>query len=197
MNWTSLDEMVSDIGLTAAPNDVTAVRRELRKCLAETHPDRNGGDFQSKDDEAQFNRLRMALDYVDKVTEEAKALVPITQLPAIVKAIGDMRIAPVDVRVSQLTTECKSEARTDIKSRYSLPRIGSGVFAAVCGFLVTFGQTFKDHPLLGQIADSYVTQMFLLVLAVYAGLFFALTWYAERRQEARLEWLLSEAGRRE
>lgn len=196
MAWTSTEDIKMEMQLKSSSDDFAGLKRELRLKLAELHPDKNGGAFISTEDEEQFNKVAAAYDFVNLASQESKSLVPITQLPAIIKAVREAQTAPVQSQISHLRTECREESRFNSHRRYALPRIGSGVFAAVCASLFTFSSSLAQHPVLGFIAKSNIFQYTLLALAAYAGLFFLLTWVRERKEEALIDFLMSEEGRR-
>ena len=197
MPWTDVNEVTTELGLSSDPSDLQAIRQELRRRSAELHPDRNEGKFESQEAEERFHLLIEAKDYVDSVGKDATALVPVSQIPALMRALKEASTEPVEVRVSRLRSECRDEYRSEHKRQYAFRKIGSGVFASICAFLFAFGNTLKDHPLLGSLAANQTAQVFLLVLCLYAAGFFALTWFRERAEEGNLEWLMSEEGRRE
>ena len=197
MNWTTTDEIVKELRLESTPDDFESLKRELRLRLASCHPDKTGGAFSSKDDETQFNTVAAAYEFVNQASRESRALIPVTQLPAIIKAVRDAQLAPSGPSTSQLRSECRVESRLTARSQYSFQRIGSGVFAAICVFLFTFSGSLAEHPILSPLAKNSFAQLGLLSLAGVAGLFFVMTWIGEKRQEARVEWLMSGNGRRE
>lgn len=197
MAWTSTDDIVKELKLNSSSDDFNGLKSELRLKLAELHPDKKGGSFTSSDDEEKYNKVAAAYDFVNLSSQGSKALIPITQLPAIIKAVRDAQLAPTQSQVSQLRTECREESRFDARNRHTLPRIGSGVFAAICTFLFTFSSSLSEHPLLGFIAKNMVIQMTMVVLAAYAGIFFLLTWVRERKEEGLTDFIMSENGRRE
>lgn len=196
MNWTSAEQVVRELNLSANPRDYDAIKRELRVGLASIHPDKNGGTFSNTADETRYNAISSAYEYIGRSADDSTALIPVTQLPAIIKAVRDAQVAPRQAQISTLRTECRSESRVATHDRYLLPKVGSGTFAAVCGALFTFSGSLVDHPILGAMAKTAGFQYGLLTASAYAGLFFLLTWSRERREEARVEWLMSDEGRR-
>lgn len=197
MTWTSIEQIVKDLGLDSRPDDYDGLKRELRTKLAELHPDKNGGAFSSSEDEGRYNRVSSAYEFVNLACHESTALIPVTQLPAIIKAVRDAQLAPTQLQVGQLRAECREESRLDTHNRYALPRIGSGVFAAVCASLFTFSGSLAEHPVLGILAKKMTFQLSLLGLAAYTGMFFLLTWVRERKEDALADYLMSEKARRE
>jgi len=197
MTWISTKQIIKDLGLKSKPDDYDGLKRELRTKLAEIHPDKNGGAFSSPEDEELYNRISSAYEFVNLACRESTALIPVTQLPAIIKAVKDAQLAPTEHQVGQLRAECWEESRLDTHNRYALPRIGSGVFAAICASLFTFSGSLAKHPVLGSLAQNMTVQVLLLVMAAYAGIFFLMTWVRERKEEELIDYLMSETARRE
>jgi len=196
MKWKTPEEVVRELQLDSAPQDTEALKREIRLRLASIHPDKNGGEFSDPEDEEMYNKVAAAYEFVSQISSDSQALVPITQLPAIIRAVRDAQLAPTQTQISTLRTECRTESRAISHDRYILPKVGSGTFAAICAFLFTFSGSLAEHPLIGPIAESSVAQISLLFAALFAGMFFVMTWIRERRDESRIEWLMSEGGRR-
>lgn len=197
MTWISTKQIIEDLGLKSKPDDYDGLKRELRTKLAEIHPDKNGGAFSSLEDEELYNQISSAYEFVNLTCRESTALIPVTQLPAIIKAVKDAQLAPTEHQVGQLRAECREESRLDTHNRYALPRIGSGVFAAICASLFTFSGSLAKHPVLGSLAQNMTVQVLLLVMAAYAGIFFLMTWIRERKEEELIDYLMSETARRE
>ncbi len=195
MAWTSIEQIAADLDLSSKPDDYDGLKNELRVKLAELHPDKDGGAFSSPEEEARYNEVSSAYEFVKLACRESTALVPVTQLPAIIKAVRDAQVEPIELQVGRLRAEYREERRLDAHSRYALPRIGSGVFAAICTSLFTFSGALAEHPVLGAIAQNMAFQISLLVLAASAGMFFLLTRVRERRETALADYLMSEGAR--
>jgi len=196
MNWTATEDIVRDLKLEASPRDYDALKRELRTRLATLHPDKNGGVFPDKGIEEMYNSVSSAYEFVTHASDDSRALIPVSQLPAIIKAVREAQVAPAQLQISALRAEFRIESRMGTHDRYIFPKIGSGVFAAVCAFLFTFSGSLAGHPILGPLSKNSEMQYGLLAAASLAGIFFVLTWVRERKQEAKEEWLISEQGRR-
>lgn len=191
-NWTSIADVAREFGLQEYDNDAPALRDKLRRVMSSVHPDKNGGSFKSDQDKTLFMRTRDALDYIERQSQSGLDLIPLSQLPAIVSAVSQALNARPTMDSQALQSSYMADAKARISRYFALPKIGSGVFAAVTGFLVAFPDKFEKHPILGSILDKQTTQLMLLVLVAYSGFFFMLAWYGERRTEARAEYLMSE-----
>lgn len=192
--WTSLEQVVADFGIAPNLSDYESVRSELRKITAALHPDKNGGSFASESDKARFLRAQSAIEFLDAVGNPASAMIPVAQLPAIVSAVAQALTVRPQSDVQSLHSAFLSEARSRISRHFLLPKIGSGVFAAITGFLVAFPDKFEKHPYLGPLLQERTTQLFILTLLMYSVVGFAFTWYRERVAESRAEYLMSESA---
>lgn len=194
MAWRSTQEIVDRFGLEAAPNDFESLNRELRQRLTDLHPDKTGGHFETEDHKLEYDDVRTARDFVTTLENSTQNVVAIEQLPALLNALQAAQANQPKGQDRELRAEVRDENRRELHSRYTAPRVGSGVLAAITGALFTFSGSLTDHPILGNLADNYQIQLVLLTLSGYSALFFGLTWYFEQRAEARVDFLLSEHG---
>lgn len=194
MDWNSIDDIIKELKLNSSSDDFEGLKRELRAIMVKLHPDKTEGSFTSKNNEQRYIKASSALEYISGLSKDSQALVPVTALPAIIKAIHEVQLTPVQTQISQLRTEAREENRINVRSSITLPRIGSGVLASICAGLFTFSSSLERHPILS-ILDNFASQLVLLSFAIYAGVFFILTWVMERRQEELVGYLISEDGR--
>ncbi|WBA13406.1 hypothetical protein [Salinivibrio kushneri] len=194
MAWRSTQDIIDRFSLDAEPDDFESLDRELRHRVSQLHPDKNGGQFESNDDRLEFDEVKAARDFVNTLMNTSRDVVAIEQLPAILNALQLAQSNQPNGQDRHLRTEVRNENRQDLHSRYTAPRVGSGVFAAITGALFTFSGSLADHPVLGALESSYEVQLGLLALSGYSAIFFGLTWYFEQRAEAKVDFLLSEQG---
>lgn len=190
--WKSVDEMVSDLKLKTTAQDQDGVRAELRREMADLHPDRNGGHFSSAENETRYHRLTDGLSFVD--SQLSTALVPLRDLPAILAAMRQSLQPTTQEAIVAARTEYRVVALGEAHTRYALPRLGSGVFAGICAALLTFSGSLKDNPVFGELFASHTARMMLGMGFLYSGIFFIMTWLLEQREAAQAEWLATEAG---
>jgi hypothetical protein len=195
--WFSTSNIAEEFGLTAYAKEPEALRNELRKIVSELHPDKNAGNFKTDADKEKFLRAKEALEFLDAEIQNSGALIPIAQLPAVIKAVSEALAVRPSVDTNSLHSTMLAETRSHLSRRFAVPKIGSGVFAAISGFLVTFSDKFEKNAILGPFLNDRVGQMFLLTLMAYSGLFFLMMWYREKRAEARAEYLMSESALRD
>jgi hypothetical protein len=191
-DWASIADLAREFGLEEYETDVPALRESLKKVMSDLHPDKNGGSFDSGRDKALFIRTKAALDYLELQSKSGLALVSLSQLPAIVLAVSQALTARPAMDSQTIESNYMADAKARISSRLILPKIGSGVFAAITGFLVAFPDKFEKHLILGPILAERTTQEALLLSMFLGGALFVLAWVRERQAEAQAEYLLSE-----
>jgi hypothetical protein len=190
-SWTSVDELVRDLGISADPNDPEAVRTAVRRLLTDEHPDRTGGAFSSAEKQERYHQLNAALAYLDE--RASQQLVRISDVTALVKAV-QQAIQPVTERDVKVRTEFQTIVRSDARSRYAASRIGSGVFAAVCAGIITFSGYLKDNPLFAPLLMSPKIYELLFMLLGISSVLFLASWMLEHRDANFAEWLSSQVG---
>lgn len=188
--WQSLDDLVAEFGLDADPQDVNAVRDELRRELARNHPDREGGAFSSSAAEARFRRLAAAVEFCDRA--QTTAVVRVAELPHIAKVLREIG----ELSPQQRRTELRRSAREESRHRVLLPRLGSGAAAGICAALIAFSGQLKEDPVFGPLFESKSSRSILLFVFFVAALMFLRTWWVEQRLARRVEWLTTDDGRR-
>jgi hypothetical protein len=195
-NWSSLSEINSTLGLGVDLPSLDSVRDALRQEIARVHPDRNGGSFTSNAEATRFHDLNAALEFCNR--PPSTALVPIQDIPALVAAVRQALAPEATVATSaQQRAEHREVGRREVHEQVLLPRIGSGIFSGVCGALLTFAGELKDNVILGPMLATPDARAFLAMMFFGSGILFIWTWWSEQRQNARLEWLATDEGRRE
>lgn len=190
MNWISPTEVVSELNLHPDGDSPEEILHCLRKELAALHPDKTAGKFASPADEERWHKLTSAKEYIESIARGQLAMIPIAELPALIKSLREATQESIAIRSSRLV----AESRANIRQRTFFPKLTSGVFATICGFLVATSGSLKDHPLFGHFLSHTYTQITLLILMFYAAVFFLMFWMREGRAERYLEWLLTSEG---
>ena len=132
--------------------------------MSAVHPDKSGGSFDSDQDKALFMRTKTALDYLELQSQSSLALIPLSQMPAIVNAVS-LALAARPVLDSQaLESKYVADAKARISERFVPRKIGSGAFAAITAFLVAFPDKFEKHLILGPILGGEMAQIALLTI---------------------------------
>lgn len=199
MTWNSPEQIATFFNIKDNDDkDLNSLRFSLTKKMASIHPDSNGGTFSDNETEQLWHELQSAKDFIEKSIADSKSessknhMIPIDQVKELLGTFNQLGLQPVTTTISSL----KAEARDDARSRGFIPRIGSGAFAAICTFLFAFPNSMKDNPIIGKWLENPMFQLILLVLILYSGVFFLMTWTRERRQAERVEFLSTEEGLR-
>lgn len=247
MKFQSINQIKEEFNIKG--ENISEIRKQLLEILKQIHPDNNNGKFKSESDQGRFTLLTEALEFL-KNENYSEALVSTDKNTDILNFTkNELTLAEKEERINQKKEECRNVNREYQKSRYFLPRLGSGFFSGFCALLIAFAEQLKTHPLFSQILgwgklgrfgfyrdeyrvkdhsyESYVELMMnntperaeflnqykqysdslvasrldlllliLLILFIYSGLLFILTWIRERKDQAKSEWLLSEEGLR-
>ena len=144
--WKSTSELANELGLRV-DLDRGGLLDEIRGQMVALHPDRNGGEFTTAEAAARFRRLAEAQEFLK--TNSPTALVPMGELTAFVKTLMQSAERQLSHSRVQVRAEFREIARAEIRHGMVFPRIGSGVFAVACGFLLTVADKLKDFPILG------------------------------------------------
>jgi hypothetical protein len=192
--WNSAEEITSRFRLAAPSGDLPGVLAELKRRMVEAHPDRNGGEFPTLDHKAEFIDLQSGIEYVEQLSRSQNALVPVTQVTALVEAMTQA-LARRE-RMPDLTSETHlkliQDVRSSLRGAYFGPKITSGVALAISSGLFVFMGSLKDHPILGNLVREPSFGNLLITAWLASGGLFLLLWYRERQSESRADYLLSD-----
>src|SRR5215213_9117713 len=192
--WTSVEEIVQRFRLAVSSSDLPGVLDELKRKLVEAHPDRNGGDFPSPELKARFIDLQSSIEYVEQKSKVQNALVPMSQVSALVEAVTQaiVRREQAPTSPAQSYIQIVEEVRTRLRRAYLGPKISSGVALAVSSAVFAFMGSLKDHPILGNYVASQTFVNLLLFTWIASGFLFVFLWFREGQVEAQAEHLLSD-----
>src|SRR5262245_11907316 len=119
--WHTIADVAKHFGLDAHVTQET-LRDELKRRLAQLHPDRNGGEFRSSSEKAEYLQLQSALTFVDDFAQTSTAMVPISQLPAVIEAVTRAltltQTSPVSTE--QIRTTAIQDSRDRISEKFFL-----------------------------------------------------------------------------
>jgi hypothetical protein len=162
------------------------------------------------DERERIVRLSTALAEVE-MASDGGALVPVESVAPLVSAIvdalgGPSRGAPPESSLAQRRQTIRDEAAQEARSRYRLSRVGSGTVAAVTSALWLLPQlvlAFGGEAAVAALQASLLAPLFALELfdpvafglALYAWLFFGMTWLMEQNDLRRIDWVTTDAAR--
>lgn len=197
MVWQSTEEIVTALKIDCDPNDRRGIRSAIRKRMAIIHPDRTAGSFTSPETQEEWQQFLDALEFLDSSEDSPLALIPAENLPTLVEALTRSLAPPREGSLPAARGEFRAAGRSRISRHYRGPRVGSAVFAAICGGLFTGAPLLVEHPAFRFFVGppiSALTVPLLLVLFLVSGTLFLLTWVSDNRDTKRLEALASDRG---
>ena len=190
--FESLDEILKKANQIGYPTVLSSLKEER----SNLHPDKNGGLFLSETVEQRYHFLDTAISEIELKTEQNKQLISIDQLPALVESISKSIALQNKPNSLEIEKNYKESFRSDLSRKYKGAKVGSGIFAAITGFLFTQSQSLIDHPLVGVFFKSTFGNEVLAVIFLSSILLFVITWLKERREESLSNYLLSEEALR-
>jgi len=165
------------------------------------------------DERERIVRLSTAMAEMAEVemASDGGALVPVESVAPLVSAIvdalgGPSRGASPESSLARRRETIRDEAAQEARSRYRLSRVGSGTVAAVTSTLWLLPQlvlAFGGEAAVAALQASLLAPLFSLELfdpiafgiALYAWLFFGMTWLMEQNDLRRIDWITTDAAR--
>lgn len=188
MSWNSLAHMVRDLGLNSDPENIQELKSEIKKHIAENHPDRSGGTFKSKKEEEQYHRLSDAFDYCEK---SGKMLIPLEATTALVrKVVESMALVnqePIEKRIRKASKELQNK----FNEKYKVPKISLGAISAALGYVFFFPQTITEHPYLSVLVEDYTFFIYWYFSVISLVPFWIITLTREKSGKNQIKLLLS------
>ena len=210
MSEDRLESAAKSLGMSPVPESVEVLRKEIRTELSDLHPDRNDGDFSDGEASERFAKLSSVLAELDS-DGAATALVPVAtvapMVSAIIDALGQVgQFHPHGASSATQRQALRLEARDEARHRFRLSRLGSGFIATfVSGLWVlpTVTAAWGNDNVSAAIEASIVAPLFAYSLfepitfsiALYAWMFFALTWFMEQNDLTRIDWITTDECR--
>jgi len=204
-----VESMAESLGIEPVPEDLDSLRKQIRWEIGQLHPDRNQGEFVDEASRDRFQELSNALVALD--SDAGTSLVPLSSVAPMVSAIIEALhpAAGSDSRetIARRRREAiRDEAREEARQRFRLSRIGSGTLAAVVtglgllpGFVEATGsgsaRAALDALFVAPLFESSLFEPVSFGVALYAWLFFGLTWFMEQNDLERIDRVLTEAFR--
>jgi len=206
MIWETLEDIKDHFNISESePREILKILKKQRENL---HPDKNGGNFNDQKHRTQYDRVNSAIEFLEgskntqlSIKEVQDLVNPITEMmksnQEIVKAFTDL-MKGENKSIKQDPQFIKTSMRDDIKSNYTLPKVGSATFATVFTVILTFSKNISEHPVLGKWFGHYlettvgfITLLYLLSICI---VLFSMAWLDERRLINYAEYLTTEEG---
>lgn len=195
MKWNSLKDIINHFNLEVDETNVSDIRSALVQLLANSHPDKSGGGFSTEEQKERYNNIQSAIENLNILSSQQNALVSVNQITEIIRAVTDAIAPKKEDQKSNIEFKIKNELKREIKSNYNPIKIGSGTIVGVCTGLITFSKTLSENPILATLLKvPYINSILLSILFISAT-WFVFTWFREKRDEQRKEWLFSEDGK--
>ncbi len=205
-----LEAAAKSLGMSSTPESMEVLRKEIRTELGGLHPDRNDGDFTDSEASERFAQLSRVLAELDS-DGAATALVPVAtvapMVSAIIGALGQVgQLQPQGASPAEQHQAIRLEARDEARHRFRLSRLGSGfiaTFVSALWVLPTVTAVWGNDNVSAAIEGSIVAPLFAYSLfepitfsiALYAWIFFALTWFMEQNDLTRIDWITTDECR--
>ena len=210
MSEDRVEAVAKSLGVSPVPSSAESLRREIRSELSVLHPDRNEGDFADGEARERFAELSHALAELDS-DGAMTALVPVAtvapMVSAVIEALGQVgQLHGQGASPAAQRQTIRLEARDEAQHRFRLSRLGSGFVAAfVSGLwmLPTVTAAWGNDSVSSAIEASIVAPLFSFYLfepitfsiALYAWMFFVLTWFMEQNDLSRIDWITTDECR--
>lgn len=188
MSWNSLAHMVRDLGLSSDPENIQELKVEIKKNIAEIHPDRSGGNFKSEKNETQYHRLSDALDYCEN---HDKMLIPLEATTALVQKVAESMALVNQEPIEKRITKASKELQNKFNEKYKVPKISLGVISAALGYAFFFPQTITEHPYLSLLVENYTFFIYWCFSVSFLVSFWIITLVREKSGKNQIKSLLS------
>ena len=164
--FNSIQEIKKEFNIKEDNTD--KIRKILINKLAKTHPDKNKGEFISKESQNIYYKLNEAIEFMDMQKETG--LMNVDQITDLVKTIYTLvNKKNEDQKYIKDLDQKIIEKNKLITKKSFLPKIGLSSITAVISFLWLFPKQISEHPILGglvKINDFLFTTVWLIVLFV-------------------------------
>lgn len=188
----NIDEIIAEFTLSAPKNNLEALKNELTLKRNNIHPDKTCGAFQSEEQKLEYHRLDEAINFVDKQLSNQLAVVPVSQLPDIIRE-AIKALQPIS-QISQAESAIKTSFSRQISSRTKIPRISSATIGAISALVLVLWSNIQTNPAISFLAGSEVARIIWIILFFIMCVAYIWTWLYEQRSHGYVDYLLSESG---
>lgn len=189
-SYSSISQILADFSIEEESPE--SIRAKLRSMQSSIHPDRCGGNFASKEDEALFHKMSEAIQFLDHKTE-SDALVPISAVTDLTNAVAELVKSQRSDTPYSLSEQIKGNIES-YQSRFKLPKIALSAITIALSAVWLFPNTIKEHPILGDwfdISDPFFKLVWFFILC-FTVLYWILSWVKEEKQKSFQESLKTE-----
>ncbi|HEY9008778.1 MAG TPA: hypothetical protein VIM75_21720 [Ohtaekwangia sp.] len=195
MTFRTIEQVTQEFQIESSDKD--EIRKELIKKMAEAHPDRTSGSFATKTQEIQYQRLSLAIEFMDNNQNTTNSLIKIDDLKDLIRLIRDEdgdKPSVIEKYESNLK-KTFSLYREKSLSKYKFPKISLTAVTAVATFLWTFPGLIAEHPILSKWIDPtnpYLSIVWLQLI-ITTGAFWLFTWWKDEREKRFQDLITNEA----
>lgn len=172
--FTSVDQIKDRFNLHQITN-VVELRQELRRLLAEIHPDKSGGNFESIEKQELYFEISGAIDYLDGVLTSSNTLIPINDLKNLITLLrSEEKVNSPFETAEQEFSKSLNRSMLSIGPKFIVPKITVSAIAAAITAIWLFPSIVTTHPVLNKYVDVNANVFSLLWL--YSLLFALTSW---------------------
>ena len=143
MSWTSVRELLNDLGIDKEPLDLKGIEHEIRARLGRVHPDATGGVAETRQQNEEFLRLRDALIFV-KAARDHLSAPAVRPSSAETSTVQQTRLT---LSLEQETEAVEKRVSNSVKKAYAIPRLTSLALWTIASAVLAFSQALDRHPL--------------------------------------------------
>ncbi len=195
MKYNSLKDIINHFNLDVNETNASNVRYALVQLLAKLQPEKSGDSFSTEEQKQRYNDIQCAIEDLNILGSQQNAFVSINQVTDIIKAITNAITPGKENEQLNIKLQLKNELQSKINSYYKPIIIGSGTIAGVCIGFIIFSKRLSElsffTPLLGFLHFNSI----ILYILFISSTWFLFTWFKEKKDEQRKEWLFSEDGK--
>jgi hypothetical protein len=189
--WHTISEVVAHFSLSADPSDRDAVIAELRRRLADRHPDLTGGAFSSADDEEAFHEISAAIRSLQEGDQTSSMTVTSKDLALIRQAVTVLHQRETTRQEQSTRRQILADAHTQLRRSYRVPLITAGTALSCCTALLAFMKSLRGTSSFSFLLASPAKYVLLVGWAA-SGILFLFLWIRERLAEREVRYLLSD-----
>jgi len=188
MKYSSLAQLKEDFQLKS--NDLDIIRDNLNQLRVDLHPDRNNGKFKDVSEEEKYHKVNDAIEYIDNLKGNNQLMV-VEKMADLVKVVAELIPNSKETSLQSKMDTNINFAIDHYKSRLFIPKLSLTAITAIMTFLFVIPSQIKDNPGLSKFLDpqSSVFIIIWLVMLLYTGLFWIMTFMNEEKAKRRLSLL--------
>lgn len=188
--WDTIEDLISEFKLRSYKYDLDSLEKELTEKRNELHPDRTGGDYKSEEQKTEYLRLCEAIDFLKE--HRNKALIPISQVPAVFETFKNLFAKPFETRQAESTL--RSSYNELLASHLRLPKVSSASIGVIFSVLFFFWDVLEHYQFIGSWYFGIQFRLASLSVSLLAILLFLMISLREMSDHSYMDFLLGEDG---